>query len=115
MVIVEHGSQSAILKPGQQASWSQTANKFVTYYADVDEAVAWKDGYFLFNNKTSLATLMRQFERWYDIDVDYEGDIPEQSFGGGIQRSLPLSGVLSILKQSGIRFKVDGKKLTVLK
>jgi hypothetical protein len=58
---------------------------------------------------------MRQLEKWYDVKVTYEGAIPKRSFGGGIQRSLPLSQVLGILEANDVKFKIEGKNITVLK
>ncbi len=114
-VTMIHGNEWGILKPGQQASLNRSTNAFTTKSADVDEVMAWKDGYFLFNTKTSLEAVMRQMERWYDIEVVFEGTGSRQNFGGGIQRSLPLSGVLAVLQQSGIKLRMNGRQLTILK
>jgi hypothetical protein len=51
--------------------------------------------------------------RWYDVDMEYEGDIPDRYFTAAISRSKTLNGVLKILKLSNVDFKVEGKKLTV--
>ncbi len=42
--------------------------------ADIEEALAWKNGKFLFRN-TDLQTVMRQLSRWYDVDIEYQGGI----------------------------------------
>ena len=54
---------------------------------------------------------MREVSRWYDVDVIYEGDVPEVSFSGEIGRSLTLKQVLSILDETRIHYKIEGKKL----
>ncbi len=84
----------------------------VIHDADVDEAVAWKDGRFEFRD-TDLKTIMRQIMRWYDVDVEYEGDMPDRYFTAAISRNKTLNGVLKILKLSDVDFEVEGKKLTV--
>ncbi len=43
----------------------------VTDHADIDQVMAWKNGLFNFEG-ASLAEVMRQVERWYDIDIAYE-------------------------------------------
>ena len=80
--------------------------------ADVAEAVAWKDGRFEFND-TDLKTIMRQVMRWYDVDVEYQNNMPDRYFTADISRNKTLSGVLTILKLSDVDFKLEGKKLMV--
>jgi len=56
---------------------------------------------------------MRQVSRWYDVDVEYRGNIPARSFTGGISRGANLSALLKILELSDIHFTIEGKKITV--
>ncbi len=56
---------------------------------------------------------MRQLARWYDIDVDIQGQFPDQAFTGRIQRDLPLKDVLKGLETDQIHFKLEGRKLIV--
>ncbi|HWB28380.1 MAG TPA: FecR domain-containing protein [Chitinophagaceae bacterium] len=102
---------NTLLMPGQQAQ--VTGDKIaVADNADVDEAVAWKNGFFQFN-RADLPTVMRQLARWYDVDVSYEGNIPALEFGGAIERDLTLKQVLNILVKSQVKFKIEGKKLII--
>jgi transmembrane sensor len=101
------------LQPGQQARIPASNNITVTN-VDTQGAVAWKNGFFIFE-RADIATVMRQLERWYDIEVVYEGTPREMHFGGGIQRSLPLSRVLNILEKNQVLFKIEGRKITVLR
>jgi len=112
---VNVGRNGAVKKllPGQQARISNSNNITVTG-TDVQEAVAWKNGFFIFD-RADITTVMRQLERWYDIEVVYEGAPPEMRFGGGMQRSLSLSGILKILEKNGVLFKIEGRKITVLR
>ncbi|ANI90395.1 hypothetical protein A9P82_14525 [Arachidicoccus ginsenosidimutans] len=102
---------SVLLHPGEQ-SVEKDGNLSVTN-VDARKVIAWKDGYFLFHN-ASLATIMRQLARWYDVDVEYEGKIPDVHFGGGIARSSNIDEALSILEKSGIHFKIQNKKIIVM-
>ena len=101
------------LQPGQQARIPANNNITVTN-VDISEAVAWKNGFFIFEH-ADITMVMRQLERWYDIEVVYEGPPPSMRFGGGMQRSLPLSRVLNILEKNQVLFKIDGRKITVLR
>lgn len=112
-VNVSHHGMVKKLQPGQQARMEGNNNIAVTQ-VDTQAAVAWKNGFFIFE-RADIATVMRQLERWYDIEVVYEGAPREMYFGGGIQRSLPLSRVLNILGRNQVLFKIDGRKITVLR
>lgn len=101
-----------ILKPGQQAIVDNNA-QISTNEADIDKTLAWKNGFFNFEN-ADLKAVMRQLERWYDIDVVYEKGTPEIQFMGEMSRNVNLSDLLNALKRSGVNFKVDGKKLIVM-
>jgi ferric-dicitrate binding protein FerR (iron transport regulator) len=101
------------LSPHQQSRIEKGGDIKVLKDIDVDEVVAWKNGAFSFNN-ADITTVMRQLERWYDIEVVYEGDKPADVFYGGISRSSTLMEVLKILQASKVRFRLEGKRLIVL-
>lgn len=107
-------ADSLLLGPGQQAVLYREDHRLTREPADTDEVIAWTEGLFLCSERMDVPTIMRQMERWYDVSVRYEGQVPAQTFYGGIQRSLPLSKVLSILEKAGIRCRVDGKEIVVL-
>ncbi len=107
------GNNNSLLKPGQQSQLSKEGQVKVISSVDVDEVMAWKNGMFNFKN-ADLETVMRQLSRWYDVDIEYQGEIKPKKFGGEIQRDLNLSEVLEGLKETGIHFRIEGKKLIVL-
>ncbi|UYQ91392.1 FecR domain-containing protein [Chitinophaga horti] len=113
-VKITAGAQvSSVLQPGQQASLKQQSLT-VANNINTEDVIAWKNGYFQFND-ADMATVMRQLEKWYDVEVVYEGEVPKRSFGGGMQRSLPLTQVLKILEENDVQFKVTGNRITVMK
>lgn len=113
-VEISNGDQSDILKPGEQALLKSEGKIVVLADVDTEEVIAWKNGYFQFAD-ADMEEVMNQIERWYDVDVSYEGRIPERSFSGGIQRTLPLSRVLKILEENEVKFEIDGRNIKVLK
>jgi ferric-dicitrate binding protein FerR (iron transport regulator) len=103
------------LKPGEQSVLSRTSpDHQVTTSPDIDEVMAWKNGVFSFND-ADLKTVMRQIARWYDVDVEYQGNVPMKSFKGEIDRNVPASKVLQMLEYAGVHFKIEGKKVIVMK
>jgi transmembrane sensor len=57
---------------------------------------------------------MRQIERWYDVEVSYADVISKGHYSGSIGRDNNLLKVLRIFEESDLRFKIDGKKVTVV-
>lgn len=107
-----------ILTPGQQAQLfvgSKTSSGIaVMDNADIDGAVAWKNGLFNFQGN-NLQEVMRQLERWYDIEVVYEKEVPDIRFGGKLKRDISLAGLLRVLKASDVNFRIEeGRRLVVM-
>lgn len=81
--------------------------------ADLDEAVAWKNGMFIFNS-LPLESIMRQMERWYDVEVSYRGNVKGISFNGQISRYSQASQMLDMLATTGeVHFTMENKKIIV--
>lgn len=99
------------LQPGQRAV--RQNGRIRIGPADVEQAVAWKNGFFSFSD-ADIKTVMQELERWYDVKVKYEADVADIRFGGGMQRSLPLTSVLKILEKYQVKFKVEGRVITVI-
>ena len=111
-VAVSFKNQKSILKPGQQSNVSDNFTKIKIREVDTDEAIAWKNGRFKFDN-ADLKTVMRQLERWYGIKVEYRGDVSDVRFSGGTFMNKNLSEVLKVLELSNIKFKVEGRTIIV--
>ena len=112
-VSVTKDAAIAILKPGQQSRLTKLGTLDVINEADLEEAVAWKNGMFSFK-RADIKTVMRQIARWYDVDIVYEKQVPSVNFGGEMKQDLKLSQVLKGLERIGVRFRIEGKKLVVL-
>ena len=102
----------AVLHPGDQAVMDAGTPLTVGHTPDVESVMAWKNGYFQFN-RADIKTVMRQIARWYDVDIQYEGAITKDQFGGSIPRDATLSQVLHALEQSLVHFSIQGKKVIV--
>jgi transmembrane sensor len=109
---VKNGRESIVLKPGEQAVINKADNKISVNEKDVEDAMAWKNGYFHFNG-SSIPFVMQQIARWYNVDVHFTGAIPERSFSGDIDRNSSLSTALEILSISGVHFRVEKKSIIV--
>jgi ferric-dicitrate binding protein FerR (iron transport regulator) len=102
-----------VLNPGEQAQLQENGQITINKNADTEQALAWKTGSFHFSN-ADLGTVFRQLSRWYDVDVSFEGPIPQRQFDGEIQRDLKLSQVLKLLEKNNVFCRLEGKRLIVL-
>ncbi len=111
-VKVSSGKNSGTLKPGQQAQISGMVS--IIDAVDLDQVMAWKNERFDFGENTDLADIMRQVSRWYDVDIEFRGNVPLH-FGGGISRQVNVSEVLKKFELTGkVRFKMEGQKIIVM-
>ncbi|MFT3701915.1 MAG: DUF4974 domain-containing protein [Agriterribacter sp.] len=110
---IQNNGQSLRLYPGQQAQWSTKSIMTLVKNADVEQAVAWKNGLFKFN-ATSLSTIMRQVARWYDVDIDYRGNVKEETFTGDIPRKQYASEVFKMLEMTKtVKFQIENKNVII--
>jgi ferric-dicitrate binding protein FerR (iron transport regulator) len=112
-VNVVHGARKARLSPGQQASWETAANSSIQVNnTNTEEAIAWKEGYFQFN-RARLEDVMRQLQRWYNVEVRYEGGASQREFWGKIPRSASLNEAIKILELSNIHCTIAGDTIII--
>lgn len=102
--------RQTVLKAGQQALLDDT--QLTIANANMEAVTAWKNGYFYFN-KMELPAIMRQLERWYDVEVTFSATPPAGEFVGKFRRSDELAQILKIFELGGIRFEYQGRKLIV--
>ncbi len=100
------------LVPGQQAQLDAN-NSITVVEADTKEAIAWKNGFFIFNNEP-IESVMQKIARWYDVSVVYETANDTIVFTGVISREENVSEVLRMLELTEVvHFKIEGKTITV--
>jgi len=110
---INKNNTSSLLKPGEQARMDKKGKINIINDADVEEAVAWKEGKFQFD-RADIHDVMRQLARWYNVEVEYKGSVSSH-FGGTISRDANLSQVLNMLHLTGeVKFQVQDKKVVVM-
>ena len=111
-VKISKGVIKKMLVPGQQSVINSTGEINIVD-ADMEEVMAWKNGWFQFN-AADIKTVMRQISRWYAVEVVYEGKIPDGHYSGAVSRDNDIFQVLKIMQSGGVRFKIEGRKVIVL-
>lgn len=106
-----------IIKPGEQAI-AANGQLRVNAKIDIEQVMAWKNGKFFFDN-TNIQDIMRQIERWYNLETVYRSsDLKRMDFDGTMSRYANASKVLAILEEASagaIHFKIEGQKVILYK
>jgi len=111
--VKEPQQEGLVLEKGQQALMKTNSNYFEISKFDTTQALAWKNGLFIFNNE-SIQKIMMSVSKWYGVEVIYEGDMSNKRFVGSISRDKTLSEVLKTLELTGtIKFEIKGKKVII--
>lgn len=107
--------ESRVIQPGEQAAVDNRSQALALTTPDLEEVTAWKNGRFQFNN-TNLPAIMRQIERWYDVQVVYKGNFDSVGFTGRVSRKQYASQLLELLAMDGrVHFDIEGRHIIVNK
>ncbi|SEW52566.1 FecR family protein [Chitinophaga arvensicola] len=107
---VSNGHEQVILQPGKMAAI--TNNNISIRNADTTEVAAWRNGQLSFGG-ADIKSILRDVERWYNVDVIYTGTIPDRRFGGLMDKQVPLPVILEFLNENGIHATLKGRTVTV--
>jgi len=114
-VKVTNLQQTQLLKPGEQSIALKEKETLKVVRADLDEALAWKTGQFIFNNE-DLESIMRKVARWYDVEIDFKENFRDLRFTGGMSRFENVSGVLKMLELTGtVHFTIKERRIEVMR
>lgn len=97
------------LEPGQQSVVADGETRILN--VATAQYTAWKDGYFAFD-ATPFPEVLEQLSRWYDIEIEYK-KVPGMAFSGTMKRDVQLESILEFFGNSGIRYRMEGRKLIV--
>jgi hypothetical protein len=107
------GDKRVFLLPGEQSVLHANNQLSVLSDVDINMATAWKNGMQVFR-KSGLDDVMRQMERWYNVDVVFENRVPDDiTFTGEVPRSVDLEKFIRIFETEKIQFKIDAEKRKV--
>jgi transmembrane sensor len=113
-VKVSAKGKSSFLKPEQQAQVNSAGNIETISGVDVMSVTAWKDGMFRFKDY-NIKKVMKEIERWYDVDVEFAGNQSNVGYTGILPRNIPVSKILDVLVETGgVHFEIEGKRIKVL-
>jgi transmembrane sensor len=95
-VALHSGDKTLKMRPGQQGTLDANGNFAVTTLETPEDAITWNSGSMNFKDD-SLATVIRQLERWYDVKISDRTDGTVHGFTGKIPKTLSLSTLAEFL------------------
>lgn len=105
--------KKVMLKPGEQGRLGYGSETIDVTAVDTDEAVAWKEGYFVFDNE-DIHTIMKRISRWYDVEVVFPPNFKRANFGGTVSRFKDVAQVLKSLELTGsVHFEIKERRIIV--
>ncbi|HTN05904.1 FecR family protein [Agriterribacter sp.] len=110
---ISNAGNSKLIHPGQQVLLNNKGSFQLVPDADVEGAVAWKNGKFSFSS-ADIKTIMRQIERWYNVDVVFERK-DDLHFTGELSRFVNVSQLLRKLELTNeVHFRIEKGRIIVL-
>jgi Fe2+-dicitrate sensor, membrane component len=100
------------LVPGQRSLISNMSIQILP--ANIEAAIAWKKGYFLFDNEP-LDQILATLSRWYNVEFEYESLSTKQlTFWGSIDKNQSLRKTLTFLESTDqLKFDYKNGKIVV--
>lgn len=103
-----------LMKPGQQ--WTNHAGQTSLQEVDAEEAIAWKEGLFYFNDQ-NLESIMQDIAKWYDVRIVFRDEsLKTITYSGTLSKYTKVSQVLRKIAQMGtVKFEISGEQIIVEK
>ena len=113
--VEREGGEPVVILPGEQVVTSKDG-KMIKQQVDVEEFVGWKDGIYVFKEK-SLGEIMKTLERWYNISVDFqEKSLVDLPFTGNLKRYDDINVFFDALTSTGdMKYLEQGNQVILFK
>ena len=106
-------SREQLLQPGEQAVLR--GKTYQVQSVEVGDFTSWKNGLIVLND-ADLPTIIRQIERWYDVEFIMPDATAAYKVFGELNRDVNLSQILNALHEYyGLNFKIEGRRIIVSK
>ena len=106
------GDKSALsLKPGEYMQYNKRTNNIAVSQKDPTIATAWKDGKFVFIDKT-LTEICSELENWYNVQIIIQNkSLADTKYTSVIKRTTTVDMVMKMLSLTDkINYKIDCRK-----
>ncbi|NII81359.1 MULTISPECIES: FecR family protein [unclassified Pedobacter] len=113
-VSMNKGKQTKLLAPGQQGISAYTNSEISVQHANIEQVMGWVKGNFVFKD-LNIKEVMKIASRWYDIEVEYRGNVQSKKFGGTTSRFSNITELLDYMKiTGGVNYKIEGRRVILM-
>ncbi len=108
----QSGDKSILsMAPGDYVRYDKQTNRMAVSQQDPNIATSWKDGKFVFINKT-LSEICLELENWYNVDINIRNkSLANTKYTSVIKRTTTVKMVLKMLALTDkINYKIDERK-----
>jgi transmembrane sensor len=113
-VSMNKGKQTKRLAPGQQGISAYTTGEISVQPANIEQTMGWVKGNFVFKD-LNIKEVMKIASRWYDIEVEYRGNVQSKKFGGTTSRFSNITELLDYMKiTGGVNYKIEGRRVILM-
>lgn len=99
------------VKPGEHIEFDKQSSQFNVSQQDPTIAIAWKDGKFVFINKT-LTEICSELENWYNVEIIIQNkSLANTRYTSVIKRTTTVNMVMKMLSLTDkINYKINDRK-----
>lgn len=110
-LVHEVAGKGTYLSPGEQLRYNESSGQAVKSNFNVEEVTAWKEGIILFKD-AGFKEFVDQLERWYGVDFQIYGILPQDWKVNGRYQNEELDDILTGLSfVYGLEYKIQGKNV----
>ncbi|MCY4780148.1 FecR domain-containing protein [Sphingobacterium sp. UT-1RO-CII-1] len=103
-----------LIKPGMQSVSDQISGELQHKSVEIQDVLAWKEGYFRFN-EDDIRSVLNKIKSWYAIEEFEILAITNDRFTGAVKRTQKLSELLEQLEKiSSYKFKIIEGRVIVM-
>lgn len=102
------------IRPDEQVLFDRSSHSFQRRQVDAAAYLAWKDGKFIFEDQ-SLEQIMRQLQRWYEMDVFYASEaVRNYRFSGDLKKYDDFGKIVKMLEEvAGLKISIQNKCVVI--
>ena len=99
-----------VMKPGELARYDRKEKTLTVRPVNVRSYVAWKEGYFAFENET-LEQIMATLSLWYNVDVFFQSEsVKNFVFTGFLRKYERIDSILVAIQDvTGVKYSINNR------
>ena len=108
------GTEEMMMEPGELLSYYRREKTVTLEHVDTRPYVAWKEGYFAFENET-LEEMMRTLALWYNVEVFFQSEeVKHFVFTGFMRKYEQIETILAaVCDVTGAHYSINGRTVVI--